>query len=59
MLNISLSNEELQILTKLLDAGVRGLGLDGVKPAAIIIDKLEKAVAQANAPKVQEDIDND
>jgi hypothetical protein len=51
MLNISLSNEELQILTKLLDAGVRGLGLDGVKPAAIIIDKLEKAVAQANAPQ--------
>jgi hypothetical protein len=51
MLNLSLSNEELQMLTKLLDAGVRGLGLDGVKPAAIIIDKLEKAVAQANAPK--------
>jgi hypothetical protein len=51
MLNISLSNEELQALTKLIDAGVRGLGLDGVKPAAIIIDKLEKAVAQANAPK--------
>jgi hypothetical protein len=51
MLNIQLSNEELQILTKLLDAGVRGLGLDGVKPAAIIIDKLEKAVAQANAPQ--------
>jgi hypothetical protein len=51
MLNISLSNEELQILTKLLDAGVRGLGLDGVKPAAIIIDKLERAVAQANAPQ--------
>jgi len=51
MLNISLSNEELQILTKLLDAGVRGLGLDGVRPAAIIIDKLEKAVAHANAPK--------
>ena len=51
MLNLSLSNEDLQILTKLLDAGVRGLGLDGVKPAAIIIDKLEKAVAQANAPQ--------
>ena len=53
MLNISLSNEELQALTKLIDAGVRGLGLDGVKPAAIIIDKLEKAVAQANAPKLE------
>jgi hypothetical protein len=51
MLNLSLNNEELQALTKLIDAGVRGLGLDGVKPAAIIIDKLEKAVAAANAPK--------
>lgn len=51
MLNLPLNNEELQMLTKLLDAGVRGLGLDGVKSAAIIIDKLEKAVAQANALK--------
>lgn len=51
MLTLTLNNDELQMLTRLLDAGVRGLGLDGVKPAAIIIEKLEKAVAEANAPK--------
>jgi len=54
MINLSLNNEELQLLTKLLDAGVRGLGLDGVKPAAIIIAKLEAAVAEANKPKTEE-----
>lgn len=51
MLNLTLNNDELQMLTRLIDAGVRGLGLDGVKPAAVIIDKLERAVAEANAPK--------
>lgn len=55
MLNITLNNDELQMLTRLIDAGVRGLGLDGVKPAALIIDKLERAVAQANAPQQTEE----
>lgn len=46
---ITLNNEELQALAGLLDAGVKAVGLQSVKPAASLLTKLEEAVAAANA----------
>lgn len=51
MLTLTLNNDELQTLTALIDAGVKATGLQSVKAAAALLDKLEKAVAQANAPQ--------
>ena len=46
---IELNQDELNALSALLDAGVKALGLNAVKPAALLLAKLEAAVAQANA----------
>lgn len=43
MINIEFTEQELQTLAGLLDAGVRSLGLRAVKDAAALLDKLEKA----------------
>ena len=51
MITITLTNEELQALAGLIDAGVKATGIQSVKAAAVLIAKLEAAVAEANAPK--------
>lgn len=54
MINIELTQDELQALAGLLDAGVKATGLQGVKQAASILTKLEAAVAKANEQKEPE-----
>lgn len=49
MIKIELNQTELQALAGLLDAGVKAVGLAGVKTAASLLEKLEAAVAEANA----------
>ena len=43
MHKIELTDQELQALAGLLDAGVKTLGIRAVKDAAIILEKLEAA----------------
>jgi uncharacterized protein YjgD (DUF1641 family) len=55
MITIELTQDELQSLAGLIDAGVKTLGLASVKQAASLLTKLEAAVAAANAkPEPQE-----
>lgn len=49
MIKIELSNDDLQSLVALIDAGVKAVGLQSVKTAAVVLAKLEMAVAEANA----------
>lgn len=48
-----LTDEEMQALAGLLDAGVRATGLRSVKDAAVLLEKLEaaQAVKQAETPE--------
>ena len=46
---IVLSEQELQALSGLLDAGVKSVGLSGARAAVALLDKLERAVAEAGA----------
>jgi len=55
MHTIELTDQELQSLAGLLDAGVKALGLRAVKDAATLLDKLEAA---ANETPIVEDEDN-
>ena len=50
MINLSLTENELQALAGLLDAGVKAVGLRGVKEAASLLVKLEEAAAMAAQP---------
>ena len=54
MLTVTFTQEELNSLGALLDVAVKASGLQGARAALPIIDKLEKAVADANAPKDKE-----
>ena len=54
MLTVIFTQEELNSLGALLDVAVKASGLQGARAALPIIDKLEKAVADANKPKDQE-----
>lgn len=49
MTTIELTDQELQALAGLLDAGVKALGLRAVKDAATLLAKLEEA-AQPKGP---------
>ncbi len=51
MLTVTFTQDELNSLAALLDAAVKATGLQGARTALQLIDKLEKAVAEANAPK--------
>jgi hypothetical protein len=46
MITLELTNDELQALAGLLDAGVRATGLRAVKEAASLIEKLEAATKE-------------
>jgi len=52
MKRIELTNEEIQVLAGLMDAGVKSLGLNCVKNAAYLLSKLEQA--QDVEPKEKE-----
>jgi hypothetical protein len=52
---ITLDQNELNALSALLDAGVKSLGIGAVKPAAMLLVKLEAAVAEANKPPQKDD----
>lgn len=55
MIELKLSQDELNTLSGLLDLGVKAGGLSVVKQAASLLAKLEAAVAEANAkPEPQE-----
>ena len=51
MITLTLDQNEVQALGALIDAAVKATGIQGAKAAVPLYDKLEKAVAQANAPK--------
>jgi hypothetical protein len=51
MLTVTFTQEELNSLGSLLDIAIKASGIQGARAALPIIDKLERAVAQANAPK--------
>jgi hypothetical protein len=55
MITLNLTQEELQSLAGLLDAGVKATGLASVKTAASMLTKLEAAVAEANAKTAAND----
>jgi hypothetical protein len=52
-ITIEFTLDEVQALAGLIDAGVKATGIQSVKAAAVLIAKLEAAVAEANA-KTQE-----
>jgi predicted DNA-binding transcriptional regulator YafY len=54
MLNVTFTQDELNALAALLDTAVKATGIQGARAALPLIDKLEKAVAAANAPQPQE-----
>ena len=51
MLTVTFTQEDLNSLSALLDVAVKASGIQGARAALPIIDKLEKAVAAANAPQ--------
>lgn len=54
MITLTFTEQELQAIAGLLDAGVKATGLAGVKTAATLLTKLEEAVAEANKKPTQE-----
>ncbi len=54
--SIDFNSNELQALGALLDAAVKATGMQGAKAAVPIFDKLERAVAEANAPKTETEL---
>ena len=51
MITLQLTEQEIQALAGLLDAGVKAVGLRAVKDAASLLEKLE----EATAPKEETD----
>lgn len=51
MLTVTFTQEELNALGSLLDIAIKASGIQGARAALPLIDKLERAVAQANAPQ--------
>jgi hypothetical protein len=54
MITITFDQTELNALAALLDTAVKASGLQGARAALPLIDKFEKAVADANKPKPAE-----
>lgn len=51
MIQITFTQDELNTIAALLDTAVKATGIQGARAALPIMEKLEKAVAEANAPK--------
>jgi hypothetical protein len=54
MINLTLSQDEVQALGALLDVAVKASGIQGAKAAVPLFAKLEAAVAEANKPQETE-----
>jgi hypothetical protein len=52
MITLTLTEQEVQALAGLLDAGVKAVGLRAVKDAATLLAKLEEAAQQKDAENV-------
>lgn len=52
MITLTLTEQELQALSGILDAAQRHLGLAGNRPIGMMLEKIEAAVAEANAKPV-------
>ena len=48
-ITVTLTQDDLNVLSALIDAGVKATGLSSVKAAAALLVKLEAAVAEANS----------
>jgi predicted DNA-binding transcriptional regulator YafY len=55
MISVSFTQEDLNALAALLDTAVKATGIQGARAALPLIDKLEKAVADANKPKPEQE----
>ena len=55
MINITFDQNELNALAALLDTAVKASGLQGARAALPLIEKLEKAVADANKHKPEQE----
>jgi hypothetical protein len=58
MHTLELTDNEIQALAGLLDAGVKAIGLRAVKDAASLLEKLEAATQSKEAATAQKDEDN-
>lgn len=52
MIDLSLTDNEMQNLRALIDAGIRHLGLDAAIPAAVINQKIIGAIERAKTKNV-------
>lgn len=52
MINLSLSEQEMNALISLMDAGVKSLGLQSATAAAVLVQKIEEA--RRNSVKTEE-----
>lgn len=57
-MNIEFTEDELGALLKLMDAGIRGQGLAGVKNAAVLMMKIEAAVNEHNKAAEESNVIN-
>ena len=55
MLTVSFTQDELTAIANLMDVAVKASGIQGARAALPIIEKLERAVADANAMKEDAD----
>jgi len=55
MLTVSFTKDELTAIANLMDVAVKATGIQGARAALPIIEKLERAVADANAKKEEAD----
>lgn len=55
MLTVSFTQDELTAIANLMDVAVKASGIAGARAALPIIEKLERAVADANAKKEDAD----
>ena len=53
MINISLTEQELQALMMILDAGQKALGLQASRACVVLQDRIDAAVKAANEAKEQ------
>ena len=54
MIKIELTEQELQTLMGLIDAGVRHTGLNAVLTAASLVEKISKAVEVSNVVPIKD-----
>ena len=58
MLTITLTQDEINAFAALLEVAVKASGIQGARAALPLLDKLERAVADANKPKHEPEADD-